>query len=50
MSRVTAFQFTLQPTAEQETLFKVAGGATRLTYNVPLGQVMAALDSRALLL
>ena len=46
MSRMTAFQSTLQPTAEQETLFKVAGGAARLTYNVLLGQVKDALDSR----
>ncbi|MGH3389945.1 MAG: RNA-guided endonuclease InsQ/TnpB family protein [Actinomadura sp.] len=46
VSRTAAFRFTLQPSAEQERLLRVAGGASRLAYNTLLGMVKEALETR----
>lgn len=46
MSRIAAFRFTLRPTAEQDQLLKVVGGAARLGFNTGLAMVRDALLAR----
>ena len=48
LDRPVAFQFALDPTADQRILFAKCAGARRYTFNHHLGRVKINLDTRAL--